>query len=424
MNMTIVPGPCRGRIAAIASKSQAHRLLLCAALSDGPTNIVCKTHSADIRATARCLRAMGAAIEQQAWGYSVTPIDRRNLPHGCVLECGESGSTLRFLLPVVGALGLSCEFHMAGRLPQRPLAPLDQLLTSHAMELSRPEEGILRCSGQLTPGRYALPGGISSQFCSGLLFALPLLSEQSTIELTGAVASAPYINLTLDALREFGVTPSPSGSSFTAPPQAYRTPGRACVEGDWSNAAFWLCAGAMPKGDIAVSGLRLDSSQGDKKVADILAQMGAKVGLRGADVTVSESRRMAVEIDAAGIPDLIPILSCVAAVSRGTTTVVRAGRLRLKESDRLQAISVTLGALGANIEQTQDGLLICGVKKLTGGTVDAFGDHRIAMMAAIASCCCQTPVTITGAQAVDKSYPTFWEDLQSLGKTILREETL
>lgn len=423
MKVTVQPGKLTGVLPAIPSKSQAHRLLLCAALADGPSVLTNMGDSQDIAATMDCLSALGAAFQREGDRVTVTPLDSASLPQSCHLPCGESGSTLRFLLPVVCALGVEGIFHMKGRLPQRPLAPLDGVLTQHGACLDRPAPDQLRVRGQLTPGDYSLPGNVSSQYISGLLFALPLLAGESALTVTGPVESAGYIAMTLQAEQIFGVVFGRQGWTFTIPsPMTFLSPGNWAVEGDWSNAAFWLCAGAMPGGQLTVTGLDLDSLQGDKGIWDLLGRMGAVCERSETWFTVREGTRQAVEIDAAPIPDLIPVLAAVAAVSQGTTLVQNAGRLRLKESDRLTAVAQTLNALGAKVQETDDGLMIQGVPRLTGGTVDSWGDHRIAMTAAVAAAACRGPVTITGAQAVNKSYPRFWEDLEGLGAKVEREE--
>ena len=391
MIQTIPQSHLSGVIPAIPSKSAAHRLYICAALADTPTDIACDGTSKDIEATKACLAAMKQG--------------------NTILPCGESGSTLRFLLPVVAALGLEADFRMEGRLPQRPLVPLDAQLQAHGVTLTRPQPDLLHVSGRLTPGDFTLPGNVSSQYISGLLFALPLLEGKSTLTVTGPVESAPYIAMTLDALNQFGVRPEIENNVYTVSPTSYTSPGTAVVEGDWSNAAFWLCAGAL-SGPVTVTGLNPDSLQGDKQIFERLSRFGANTQQTGSSFTVSPGPLTALDIDAAAIPDLVPVLSVVAAAAAGTTRVYNAGRLRLKESDRIRTVLDLLHSLGADAEETADGLLIHGGKPLTGGTVDSANDHRIAMAAAVAGTLC--PVTVTGAEAVQKSYPKFWEDYEKM----------
>lgn len=419
MTVTIQPGAAQGTLAAIPSKSAAHRLLLCAALADHPTQVVCPQSSQDIDATLRCLRGLGASIQKREEGYEVVPIDRSKTAAPCVLDCGESGSTLRFLLPVAGALGAEATFQMAGRLAERPMEPLiDQLQANGCTIEQNHQEQTLTISGQLVPGAYCLPGNVSSQFISGLLFALPLLPGESSLTVEGERESESYLHLTLRALADFGVVPEETDEGWTIRPRRCRSPRLVRVEGDWSNAAPWLCLGALGGEGITVTGMDLESLQGDKAICDVLARMGARVGHIADRVTVCRGRPAATEINARDIPDLVPVLAAVAAVMPGTTRILGAARLRLKESDRLAATARILNALGGQVEETEDGLLIVGHPVLTGGQVDAFGDHRIAMAAAVASGACTGPVVITGAQAVEKSYPAFWRALRALGKRV------
>ena len=405
MDVTVYPGRLAGAIPAIPSKSAAHRLLVLAALADGPTDIACPAVSRDILATADCLRALGADIRRSARGFSVTP---GRAPEKAALPCGESGSTLRFLLPVAAALGVEATFHMDGRLPQRPLAPLDSQLAAHGVTLTRPREDLLVCAGQLQPGAFILPGNVSSQYITGLLLALPLLAEASTLTVTGAVESAPYIALTEAALAQFGAAAGKTSWQYEIDPRRFHSPDRAAVEGDWSNAAFFLAAGAT------VTGLNLQSCQGDRAILTLLQRFGATVSESCDTAAVALGELHGIDIDAASIPDLVPILAVVAAVARGKTRIYNAQRLRLKESDRLATVASMLRSLGGRVEITADGLAITGTG-LTGGTVESFSDHRIAMAAAVAATFAAGPVTIRGAEAVEKSYPGFFQDFQTLG---------
>ena len=414
MTAVAAPGPRTGRVTIPASKSQAHRLLICAALGQASVELVCGGPSADILATARCLNALGADIQKTAPDrFLVRPVTAAP-GTAAQLACGESGSTLRFLLPLVGTLGAEGAFVMEGRLPQRPLAPFDAVLKEHGMTLEQ-EGSLLRCGGRLRPGEYTLPGNVSSQYVSGLLMALPRLAGDSTLTVTGPMESAGYVAMTEDALRLSGIRFTRDGQSWRIPGgQTCRLPGLCRVEGDWSNAAFFLCAGALSPGGITVEGLSLTSSQGDRAVLDILRTFGAQVETSADSVTVRRAALRGVTIDAAPIPDLIPALSAVAAAAEGTTSIENAGRLRLKESDRLKSTAALLSALGGQVEERESGLIIHGRPQLAGGTVDAWNDHRIAMAAAVAACACRGPVTVTDSQCVAKSYPRFWEDFQQL----------
>ena len=414
MNKTLAPGQRTGCVKVPASKSQAHRLLICAALGTEDSLIHCDGISKDITATIACLNALGADIQELPDGQiKVEPI--KAVPaHEAELHCGESGSTLRFLLPVVGALGANAVFHMEGRLPQRPLAPLDEQLRAHGMHIRRMDE-LLCCSGQLQPGAYFLPGDVSSQYISGLLMALPHLSGDSSLSVSGPVESAGYITMTENALALSGVQIRKTGWQYHIPGnQRASLPRQLQVEADYSNAAFFLCIGALSADGICVKGLSPDSSQGDKAVLEILRRFGAELWILEDEVLIRKGKLRGCEIDAAPVPDLIPTLCVVAAMSEGETRIINAARLRLKESDRLLSTTRMLRALGADITELDDGLVIHGVEALTGGTVDTCGDHRIAMAAAVAACAAAGPVTVTGAECVQKSYPRFWEDYEQL----------
>ena len=400
MQITIEPSALRGSIKAIPSKSAAHRLLICAALADRETSIFCPALSKDIEATAQCLQALGAGIEYSEGVFHVRPVKKVN--QNALLECGESGSTLRFLLPVVCALGGGARIKMHGRLPQRPLSPLWEELCAHGAELSRPGEDIISVAGQLRAGDYSIRADISSQYISGLLFALPVLRGESSLMLEGNIESAGYIHMTRNAQSEFGLDLPFDGRRFDVPAEAaYVSPGNAGVEGDWSNAAFWLAADALSGGTVEVSGLRADSLQGDKAVVELIRSIRAGNAV----------------IDVKDVPDLVPILAVVAAVSPGVTEFVNGARLRIKESDRISSVCRMLRSLGAECQERAEGLAVTG-GRLSGGTVDGENDHRIVMSAAVAAIACEGPVTILGSQAADKSYPAFFEDYKKLGGKI------
>ncbi len=412
-DMRIVPKLLGGVVDAMSSKSDVHRILICAAFSDEPTLVRFSTLSKDIAATIGCLNALGARIEQRENGWQVMPCADQNTLKP-LLNCGESGSTLRFLLPVAAALGANACFFGEGRLPERPLGPLLGELEGHGCTLTGYKLPLC-IEGRLEPGEYSLPGDISSQYITGLLLALPLLDGDSRIVLTTELQSRPYVDMTVKTLERFGVQIRTLESGYGIPGnQRFRSPGQISAEGDWSNAAFWLCAGALG-GPIACRGLNTKSLQGDLKVLELLARFGADVAVRGDTVTVSEGDLKGIEVDAAAIPDLITALVVVAAAAKGTTTIINAGRLRIKESDRLSALAQYLISLGADVDEMAESLVVRGSKRLTGGCVDGQGDHRIVMSAAVASVLCNHDVTIRGAQAVQKSYPHFFEDFSKMG---------
>ena len=412
MTRTVAPGPRAGVIQIPASKSQAHRMLICAALSREPSRLILDGFSADIEATMQCLEALGARCEETANGLSVTPVGV--CPAQARLDVGESGSTLRFLLPVLGALGVQAEIWMHGRLPERPLSPLWEVLEAHGMRLQQ-DGTILHTDGQLIAGDYSLPGNVSSQFISGLLFALPLLGGNSTLTVTGALQSARYVSMTEQALAEAGILTKKDGPVWQiGGGQRYASPAVQTVEGDWSNAAFFLCMGALSATGVTVTGLNSTSLQADRAVTEILVRFGAELTVSEDAVTVRRGVLHGITLDAGPIPDLIPVVSCLAALCDGETRVENAARLRLKESDRLQTTAALLSALGGSVRELPDGLIISGRGRLSGGTADACGDHRIAMSAAMAACGCEGPVTVSGSECVAKSYPAFWEDFASL----------
>jgi 3-phosphoshikimate 1-carboxyvinyltransferase len=424
LNVEVIKPVNGGEIKAIPSKSQAHRLLICAALADGGTYIECGETSDDIDATVRCLNSLGASVTHDGAGFAVKPLAAPASSDVITQDCGESGSTLRFMLPVCCALGATAEFIMRGRLPERPMMPLLKAINLHGCEFSATGNN-LRCSGQLTSGVFELPGDVSSQFTSGLLLALPLLGDDSVLIVEGKEESRRYASLTLDALGRFNIrierkVPQANVRSIYVikRSEGFRSPGKASVDGDWSNAAFWLCAGAIGGNEVTCSGLNLGSRQGDMAILRLLERFGADVAYEASSVTVKPSGLRGIEIDASDVPDLVPALSVVAAVAEGDTLVYSAGRLRMKESDRLASITAALRDLGADVDKTHDGLIIRGKKALSGGTTTSFGDHRIAMMAAIASTVCENPVTIKGAEAVNKSYPGFFRDFEKLGGVV------
>ena len=412
MTRTVAPGPRAGVIQIPASKSQAHRMLICAALSREPSRLILDGFSADIEATMQGLEALGARCEETANGLSVTPVGV--CPAQARLDVGESGSTLRFLLPVLGALGVQAEIRMHGRLPERPLSPLWEVLEAHGMRLQQ-DGTILHTDGQLIAGDYSLPGSVSSQFISGLLFALPLLGGNSTLAVTGALQSARYVSMTEQALAEAGILTKKDGPVWQiGGGQRYASPAVQTVEGDWSNAAFFLCMGALSATGVTVTGLNSTSLQADRAITEILVRFGAELTVSEGAVTVRRGVLHGITLDAGPIPDLVPVVSCLAALCDGETRVENAARLRLKESDRLQTTAALLSALGGSVRELPDGLIISGRGRLSGGTVDACGDHRIAMSAAMAACGCEGPVTVSGSECVAKSYPAFWEDFASL----------
>ena len=419
MTLTITPQKLSGTVTPPPSKSQAHRVLIAAALAEGDSLIRNLAHSRDIDATLACLAELGAEFEETAAGLVVhgmganamSPLRRLALPR---LDCGESGSTLRFLIPVALAVRGGGIFTGRGRLMERPLKPYFDLFEEKGIFYEQ-KDGVLTVQGLLEPGEYRLPGDVSSQFFTGLLYALPLRPGPSAIIPTTRLESEGYIAMTTRALETFGAR---TAATMSLPPQ-YHVPGsqtyspaEVTVEADWSQAGFWYAAKFLGN-PVEPAGLDPDSLQGDAVIDVQFEEMGLEF-----------PAGHALELDVSGCPDLVPPLAAMAALRAGQTTrLVNAARLRMKESDRLATVAETLCKLGARVEEGPDFLTITGVETLRGGvTVDSHNDHRIAMMTAVAATRCQAPVTLTGAESVNKSYPTFWEHYVNLGGRIDREE--
>ena len=399
MILELQPGKLKGTVEAIASKSDAHRALICAAFADAPCSLKISTTSKDIEATAEVLRAFGADIEQSDDLYKVIPSKYRALK--CTADCNESGSTLRFLLPVAAAVGGEVLFTGSGRLPLRPMTELCKTLQDNGISFVQHSENFLplTLSGKLNGKSFKLPGNISSQYISGLLFA-SAVSGGGTIRLTSNLESASYVEITRHVLEKFGVKTEAAADSYKIPAgQKLISPGSYTVEGDWSCSAFWLCAAFMGS---KISVLNLDSSspQGDKAVVEILKKF--------------ESSKEC-SVDCSDIPDLVPPLAIAACARKSATHFVNAGRLRLKESDRIESVANLVNNLGGRVDTAQDSLTVFGSGALKGGKISSQNDHRIAMAAAIASTISEEPVTIDGAEAVQKSYPTFFQDFNKLG---------
>ena len=403
MDLQITPKKLSGAVTPPPSKSQAHRLLIAAALAEGTSTLHNIARSQDIEATLRCVTALGGSWTETSPGtLTVTGIGGRRFSGGELprLDCGESGSTLRFFIPIALAVAGGGIFTGHGRLMERPQGPYFQLFDKKGIFYEQ-KDGVLTVRGALTPGEYVLPGNVSSQFFTGLLFALPLLDGVSAVVSSTEIESQAYITMTLEAMRQAGVPVAerPGLRSFEVLHAAYH-PFAATVEADWSQAAFWYAANFLDS-RVEIRDLNPDSGQGDKVVSELYWQL---------------ARPGDAEIDVSGCPDLLPPLAVMAAVRSGATRFVNAARLRMKESDRLSTTAAALAALGGG-EEGPDFLTVRG-GPLTGGTVDSAGDHRIAMAAAIAATACTGPVTIRGAECVQKSYPDFWEAYKALGGDI------
>ena len=426
MNVQLSPSTLSGAVPAIASKSDVHRLLFCAAQADAPVTIEMNSTSPlseDVRATVQALRQMGAGILYEPGRFTVTPFT--TVPDAPRFDCGESGSTLRFLLPLAAARCDRPSFTGSGRLPERPIAELLGAMKENGAAASS-DKLPFTFESRLHSGAFSLAGNVSSQFISGLLLGLPSLDGDSEIRLTTPLQSASYVNITLHALSRFGIRTSVLPRGFHIPGgQIFQSPGTLTADGDWSNAAFFLVAGAIGPGPVTVTGLSPDSPQGDKQIIDLLrGGFGANVrktpcedGTFGYTVSRPAGLRGCL-IDLTDIPDAFPALAVLACFADGPTEFHGGERLRLKESDRIAAVAALIRGLGGACEEKDNGMIVLGkdvTGGLTGGTVDGFRDHRIVMAAAIAASGCRDDVFLTGADAVRKSYPSFFEDLRSIG---------
>ncbi len=426
MNVRLEPSHLSGTVHAIASKSDVHRLLFCAAQADGPVTIEMNSTSPlseDILTTASVIQALGAEVEQAPGRFNITP--SKTTPVAPQFDCNESGSTLRFLLPVAAARSENPSFVGRGRLPERPIEDLLNVLKARGIIVSA-EALPFSFSGTLESGIFELPGNVSSQYITGLLLALPHLSGDSEIRLTTALQSASYVNITLHALSRFGIRSSVLPRGYHVPgDQVFHSPGTIIADGDWSNAGYFFAAGAIGNTPLSIAGLNADSPQGDKAIVDILSnRMGVPISKELQEngtftYTVQPAKPLlACDIDVTDIPDAFPMLAVLAAFAEGNTRFVGTERLRYKESDRIASVIALLEALGGKATADDDGVTIYGTEEtggLTGGTVDACEDHRIVMAAAVAALRASGDVTIEGAEAVRKSYPSFFEEYEALG---------
>lgn len=414
-NVIYSPFTPNGTINVPPSKSDVHRAIICAALSKGKSTISPVALSNDIKATIGCIKALGAYAEIE---NGVLTIDGTDMFKNktALLDCGESGSTLRFFIPVAGAGNVDATFIGSGRLPQRPIGIYTETLPQNGVEC-KTEGGLpLEISGQLQSGRFEVPGNVSSQFITGLLLALPLLDGDSDIVLTSPIESVGYINMTVYTMSKFGVKVETTDYGWHIKGNQSYAPTEYTTDGDWSQAAFFMVSGALGE-SVTVNGVNKDSAQGDKKVAEILAQFGAEVIQTDTSVTVKGAKLSAITIDASQIPDLVPVLAVCACFAEGTTGIINAERLRIKECDRLTATAELLNNLGGNVKELKDGLEITGVKKLSGGKVDGCNDHRIVMSAGVCASKLEQGTTIesTFAMSINKSYPDFYIDYNSIG---------
>ena len=409
MDIKIIPSPLVGEVNIPPSKSAAHRALICASLSEGTSRVEPYCTSKDIKATAACLRCLGMKIEEDEKGYTV---GRGETQKSKTLNFNESGSTARFLLPVAAALDADITAVGEGRLPERPMKVLCDLFRQHGVEASSDNLPIT-LSGKMTSGEFALPGNISSQYISGLMLAAPLLDGDAEIIPTTALESVGYIDMTIDAMKHQGVLVEETTKGWKISAEERYKPRDIKIEGDWSQAAFFMSAAAIG-GDIKIRGLDFTSRQGDMAALDVFAAFGANISIEENTLHIRKGDLRGIEVNAADIPDMVPAIAATAAFAEGKTVIHSAERLRIKESDRIKTTIAALNALGIKTEERPDGMVIYGGKP-KGGIIDGANDHRIVMAFSVAAAFSQGESEIAGAEAVNKSYPEFFEDLKKLG---------
>ena len=416
--VTIFPGSLAGRICVPASKSMGHRTVICAGLSEGISTINNVGASQDIEATCEAMENFGASFEKRESSLKIMGSTALKLKNPGI-NCYESGSTLRFIIPIAALTDEPAAFYGKGRLIERTLVPYYNIFEEQGIKYDTDGGKLpLHINGKLAPGDFKIAGNVSSQFISGLMFALPLLNGDSSISVTGELESKPYVDMTIKVLDDFSIHIENCGyrTFKISGGQKYRAT-EYTLPGDFSQAAFWLTAGTLGS-DVECSGLDMNSIQGDKSIIDIIGEMGGRIVADKDIVRAIPADTKGIAIDASQCPDLVPILAVLGALSRGRTVIAKAGRLRLKESDRLKAVSSELNKIGACIKEMRDGLVIDGRETLKGGKAESWNDHRIAMALAIAATRCEKPVTISNADCVKKSYPDFWEHYKALGGKI------
>lgn len=412
--ITIKPSVLKGSINVQSSKSVIHRAFICAALAEGQSQIKNVTYSNDVIATLKALRDLGYCEYSSKNDVVSITGGLKCIPKNCI-NCEESGTTLRVLLPL-GVIGKKVCFITKGRLSSRPMEPFKLLFNEKNILFIKEGDNFI-IDGTFEPGDFHISGNISSQFISGLLFKLPLLNGNSTIKITTDIESKPYINLTRHYQSLFNVHSSWNGPNIEVNGNQTYTAASIYAEGDYSHAAFFAVAGALG-GDIYLKGLLPNSVQGDKEILTLLQCMGAKVTSFEMEVNIKGNLSKPMDINASDIPDLVPILAVAACGVNGVTKIYNAGRLRFKESDRLNAITSELGKIGAQIFENEDSLVIEGKGFLNGGMVSAHNDHRIVMALTIASCIAKNDIIIDFPEAVYKSSPDFFKQFKSLGGKI------
>lgn len=412
----IKPSKLNGEVFAPPSKSDVHRAVICAALSRGVCKVAPVALSNDIKATIDCIEVLGAKTELD--GDTLT-VDGRNLFNKlkAVLNCIESGSTLRFFVPIAAAGGVETEFTGSGSLLSRPIGLFKEIFESSGVTVETDGVLPLKIKGRLKPGEFKVAGNISSQYITGLMLALPLLENDSKITLTTELQSAGYVDMTIKCMEKFGVKVNKTENGFFIKGNQKYISRDYITDGDWSQAAFFLAGGAL-SGDVTVNGLDVNSAQGDKEIVDLLKRFGARVEIFNNNVRVKKSELKAIKIDAENIPDLVPVLSVLASKADGVTEIYGAERLRIKESDRLKTTAAMINSLGGECEEKPDGLIIKGAGEFTEAFVNGFNDHRIVMSASIAALVSCGDVKITDRESINKSFPNYFEEYKKLGGVV------
>lgn len=408
-----------GKIIIPPSKSLSHRSIIAAGLSDGISRIENIILSKDIIATSSCMKQINAEYIYEKDGYVIKGNNGNfNVETSPIFECNESGSTLRFMIPLGTLVNKSSIFLGEGKLKTRPLNPFIEIFKNQELKYEYEDRLPLKIDGTLKSGEFNVRGDISSQFITGLMYTLPLLDGDSVINITTHLESKGYLDLTMDVLKDFGIIiENINYEKFIIKGnQKYKSTNYR-VEGDYSQVAFWIVAGLL-SGSITCKDMKKNSSQGDKEVIDIIKRMNGKISFENNEIKIEKSKTVGTVIDGSQCPDIIPVLAVLASVSEGETRIINASRLRIKECDRLRAITSELNKLGADITELEDGLIIRGKNKLNGGIVQGWNDHRIVMSLSIASLVCDNPVFIEGSDAIIKSYPHFFEEFKNLGGEI------
>ncbi|MCD7872279.1 MAG: 3-phosphoshikimate 1-carboxyvinyltransferase [Clostridiales bacterium] len=383
----------KGSVSMPASKSVAHRALICSFLASRGT-VSPLGDSKDIRATQSALKALKKEES--------------------IINCAESGSTLRFIVPLAAALGRNVCFTGTGRLPLRPIDEFLNFLPKHGVKC-KTEGGLpMEISGKLESGIFEVNGNVSSQYITGLLLSLPYIKGNSEIHLTTPLQSKPYVDITLKVLKDYGITVEETKNGYIIPGNQKYNNIDYYVEGDWSQAAFFMSAAAVG-GEVTLKNLNYNSAQGDKSVVDVMRKFGAEVILKDNCVLCKKGSLRGIEIDCRNIPDMVPAIAVTAAFAKGKTVISGAERLRHKESDRISAVASNLRLMGVSAEETEGGMIITPGNEVLGAEINGYNDHRIVMAFAVAALFAKGKTVITDANSINKSYPEFFDDYNKLG---------